>query len=92
MLSLQWAQVGSPIRNSTSHAVQPPPKKAFLFRALPTQLNMSTYPSRRPLAWARTVEEWKEQRLGVKAQLLGLALSDLAPPTATSQALVSSYV
>ena len=31
------------------------------------------------------MEEWEEQRLGVKAQLLGLALSDPAPPTAASQ-------
>ena len=29
MLSLQWAQVGSPIRDSESHAVQPPKKGIF---------------------------------------------------------------
>lgn len=70
MLPLQ-AQVGSLIRDSESHAVQHP-QKGILFRELPTQLNMTTLPFQKPLAWARTVEEWEEQRLGVKAQVPGL--------------------
>lgn len=64
--------------------------EALLCSAQRMQLNVSALPCQRPPGLGQ--KEWESMRLQVKAQVLGLALSDLRPATTNSQASISSSV